>query len=386
MNLSCRSIHAVFLTALTFAATVPEAQAQSTPPSQSENVKKGTSERSTLGKRTSDAERGKRNKSGAEAAESAPAAYPNATRVSPEAKASGKMRKHLQALQALFEKQDMAGVIAKAEELVAMPDANAYEKSYAYSLAGNAAADLDDQAKAASYFQSALDSNGLENDGHFSTMYNIAVIHYGEEQNEQALATLDRFLAETKSDKPEHQSFRGGILANMGRNEEAAAVYTALSASNPADKRLLMNAVATLQNADKFEQATALLEDAYKRGMLTENQEVRALYIGYMNLSRWDDAQKVIDDGVAKGVLQPGPDLARDYQVLAQNAYEEDRIALAIQLYEKAAPIAADGEAYLNLAKVLEYSGKKAEAKAAATKALAKGLKKPSDAESLLSR
>ena len=63
------------------------------------------------------------------------------------------------------------------------------------------------------------------------------------------------------------------------------------------------------------------LEGAYKRGMLTEPRELRALYIGYMNAQRWDDSQKVIDAGVAKGVLQPGPELARDYQVLAQNAY-----------------------------------------------------------------
>ena len=66
---------------------------------------------------------------------------------------------------------------------------------------------------------------------------------------------------------------------------------------------------------------------------------------------------------------------ARDYQVLAQNAYVDDKIALAIELYGKAAPMAADGEAYLNLAKVLEYSGKKADAKAAAQKALDKGVK-----------
>jgi hypothetical protein len=140
------------------------------------------------------------------------------------------------------------------------------------------------------------------------------------------------------------------------------------------------------EDAEKFEQANTLLEDAYKRDMLTEARELRALYIGYMNASRWDDSQKVIEAGVAKGVLQSGPDLARDYQVLAQNAYADDKIALAIDLYGKAAPMAADGEAYLNLAKVLDYSGKKAEAKAAAQKALDKGVKKPDEAKSILSR
>ena len=322
----------------------------------------------------------------AKQAEDKPAAYPNATRTQPDAKSSGKMIKNLQGLQELFEKRDMAGVVARAEEIVAMPSANAYDKSFAYSLAANAAADQDDQAKAADYFRKAVDANGLDNDSHYTTMYNLAVIQFGLEKYTDALVTVDRFLAESKSEKPEHQSFRAGILANLERHDEAAAIYKELIAKNPGDKRILMNAVAALQNADKQDQANALLEDAYKRGMLTESRELRALYIGYMNASRWEDTKKVIDAGMSSGVLQPGPDLARDYQILAQNAYADDKIPLAIDLYGKAAPMAADGEAYLNLAKVLEYSGKKAEAKAAAQKALDKGVKKPDDARGILSR
>ena len=322
----------------------------------------------------------------AKQAEDKPAAYPNATRTQPDAKSSGKMIKNLQGLQELFEKRDMAGVVARAEEIVAMPSANAYDKSFAYSLAANAAADQDDQAKAADYFRKAVDANGLDNDSHYTTMYNLAVIQFGLEKYTDALATVDRFLAESKSEKPEHQSFRAGILANLERHDEAAAIYKELIAKNPGDKRILMNAVAALQNADEQDQANALLEDAYKRGMLTESRELRALYIGYMNASRWEDTKKVIDAGMSSGVLQPGPDLARDYQILAQNAYADDKIPLAIDLYGKAAPMAADGEAYLNLAKVLEYSGKKAEAKAAAQKALDKGVKKPDDARGILSR
>ena len=342
-----------------------------------------TSMREQRAKRMAELGKGKED---AKQAEQKPAQYPNATRVPPEAKASGKMVKNLQALQELYEKQDMAGVIAKAEAVVAMPAAGPYEKSFAYSLAGNAAADLDDQVKAADYFSKAVEANGLDNDSHYNTMYNLAIIQFGNEKYAESLATMDRFLAETKSNDPKHVGFRAGILANLGRNDEAAAIYKDLVAKNPTDKRILMNAVAALQGADKFQQANVLLEDAYKRGMLTESRELRALYIGYMNAQRWTDTQKVIEDGLAKGILQSGPDLARDYQILAQNAYVDDKIPLAIELYGKAAPMAADGEAYLNLAKVLEYSGKKADAKAAAQKALDKGVKKPDEAKSILSR
>lgn len=320
------------------------------------------------------------------AEEAKPALYPNATRQSPEAKASPKLIKHLQELQAHYEKDDWAGVIAKAEKVAAMPAANAYEKSFAYSMAGNAAANMDDQAKAGEFFAKAVAANGLENDGHYSTMYNMVVIQYGEDKFAEALAMLEKFLAETKSDKKDHLALRAGLLGNLDRHEEAAAIYKDLLAKNPDDKRLLMNAVAALQNGDKFDEANVLLEAAYKRGMLTEKREIRALYIGYMNAQRWDDAKKVIDDGVAKGVLQADADLARDYQVLAQNAYMDDKIPLAIELYKRAAPMAADGEAYLNLAKVLDYAERKAEAKAAAKQALEKGVKKPEDAKRILAR
>jgi tetratricopeptide (TPR) repeat protein len=317
--------------------------------------------------------------------ESAPL-YPNATRKSPEAMAKGKGLKELQDLQALYEKQDSAAVIAKAEQIANRGDANAYEKSFAYQLAGSAAADLNDQAKAADYFKKAVDANGLDNNSHYQVMYNLAAVQYGEQKYADALATLDRYLAETKEDKPEHQSLRAGILGSMGRNAEAAKIFEDLVAKNPNDKRVLMNAVASYQQADQFDKATVLLEAAYKRGQLTESKELRALYVGYMNTERWKDAQAVIDEGMAKGTLPAGPELAKDLMVLAQNAYYNGSDNDALALYRKAAPMAEDGEAYLNLAKVLRDQGKNAEAKAAAQQALDKGVKRPEEAKQIISR
>ena len=312
--------------------------------------------------------------------------FPNATRQSPEAKAKGKGLKDLQQLQELYEKQDSAGVIAKADQIASRADANEYEKAFAYQLAGSAAADLNDQAKAEDYFKKAIDANGLENNSHFQVMYNLAVVQFGEQKYADALATLDRFLGETKADKPEYQSLRAGILGGMGRNAEAAKVFEDLMAKNPNDKRIMMNAVASYQQADQFDKANALLEGAYKRGQLTEAKELRALYVGYMNAERWKDAQAVIDDGMAKGTLVASPDLAKDLMVLGQNAYYKGSDNDAIALYRKAAPMATDGEAYLNLAKILRDQGKTAEAKSAAQQALDKGVKRPEEAKQILGR
>jgi uncharacterized protein HemY len=53
-------------------------------------------------------------------------------------------------------------------------------------------------------------------------------------------------------------------------------------------------------------------------------------------------------------------------------------------MYGRAAPMAADGEAALNLAKVYAEAGKPAEAKAAAQQALDKGVKDAAAARKLL--
>ncbi|MDQ3056848.1 MAG: tetratricopeptide repeat protein [Pseudomonadota bacterium] len=332
-----------------------------------------------------DAERAKQKQKEQGDVPEAPALFPNATRTQADAKASSTALKGLQELQAQYEQEDFAGVVAKADVLAASGDASPYEKAFAYQLAGNASADLQNDAKAAEYFQKALDSNGLDNNSHYQVMHNLSAVQFGLERYDDALKTLDRFLAETKTDDPKYQSFRGSVLASAGRNDDAAKLYADLLAKNPNDKKILMNAVASLQQADKFNEANALLGDAHKKGLLTEAREYRALYSGYLNAdNKWKDAVPVINDGVAKGILAQDAELAKAYMIVAQNAYTADDMALAAEMYGKAGPIAADGEAWLNLAKVHEFQGKKAEAASAAQKALDKGVKKPEEARRLL--
>ena len=321
-----------------------------------------------------------------EAAAPAEEKFPAATRTSPKAKASSKGGKALNAIVALYEAQKYPEAIQKVEALAADTSSSAFEKGFAYQLAASAAADSGDHAKAAAYFSKALDTEGLANNEHYQVMYNLAVTHYGAERYSEALALLDRFLAETKAEKPEYLSLKASTLGNLDRGAEAAALYEQMLTRNPSDKKALMNAVALHQQSDNYARANALLLDAQKKGLLTEAKEYRALYVGFINEGKLKEAIAAIDDGVAKGVIQPSPELANDYSAIASNAYVAENVAMSLEMYKRAAPMAKDGEPALNLAKVLLNEGRIAEAKQAARQALDKGVRKPEDARKILAQ
>ena len=310
--------------------------------------------------------------------------YPGATREEPEASASRKGLKKLQALQESFQAGDAAATLAAATAIYNDPDSNPYEKAFAYQVAGNAAANEGDTATAVDMFGKALAANGLDNNNHYTVMFNLAVTQYGQDKYAEALQTLDRFIAETKSDKPEVHSLRGGLLMSLERYADAAALYAEQMALHPDDRSLRMNAVAAYQANDQMDKAAELLAAAQSRGQLTEANEYRALYVTYINGDRDKDAIAVIDQGLSSGVLKPGPDLAKDFMVLGQRAYFNSDDATAIEMYKRAASMAADGEASLNLAKIYAENGQKAESRAAAQAALDKGVKDAADARKLL--
>jgi uncharacterized protein HemY len=116
---------------------------------------------------------------------------------------------------------------------------------------------------------------------------------------------------------------------------------------------------------------------------MTDDRDYRELYIAYANMDgREKDTIAVINEGLQKGVLKPD---YQTYLALAQSYYFSEQIPQAIDAWKIAAPQAPNGETFLNLARALQNEGRLAEAKDAAKQALAKGVKKPEDAQRILS-
>lgn len=343
--------------------------------------------------------------------------FPQASRQEPGLKPSTKLGKKLQKLIDVYNKDDNAQTRVLADEILASADGNAYDKSLSAQLAAQASYNLDDNAAAKAYLQQALENNGLENNNHYQAMLMLAQLQLADDEIEPGLATLDRYLSETGSTKPEDLVLKGQALyqadrfqeaipvlkqaveatpepkdtwiqllmacyAEANQHAEAIALAERLAAKNPADKKAQTNLATVYAQADQMDKAAAVLEKLRAAGQLTEEREYRQLYITYANMDgREKDVIAVINEGMQKGLLKS------DYQThlaLAQSYYYSDQIPQAIEQWQKAAPMSKDGETYLNLARVLWQEGRMPEAKQAAQQALAKGIRKPEDARKII--
>ena len=310
--------------------------------------------------------------------------YPNAKRESPDLQATKKGGKALDEIIQAYQAKNYADAAAKAEAFAAATD-NAYEKSFAYQLAGTAAADAKDLAKAEADFRQSIDANGLDNDQHYQVMNNLAIVQYQLGHYQDAQKTLDRYLAESGADPAETTSLRASILANLDQGGQAASLFEQNWRKDPTDTKSLNNAVVLYQQAKQFDKANALLLEAKGKSGL-DADGYRALYVGQLSAGKDKDALATIDEGLANGKIAKDDKLANAYTVLAQNAYAAGDSKGALDLYRKAAPIASDGESSLNLARVLMNEGRLGEAKTAAQQALDKGVKHPEDAKKILAK
>ena len=357
--------------------------------------------------------------------------YPDATRQEPEAKGSPKVQtklnKLIEAYNKALEQEDEAKATAGyttartlADEIIANGSANAYDKALAAQIASQAALNTDDEAAAEGYLKQAVDANALGNNQHFQLMLQLAQLQLQKDDYTNGFATLDKYLAESKSKRPADFAFKGQYLyqadrfaecipplkqaietstnpedkvdnwtqilmvcyQEAGQLAEAVKVAEQLAAKSPNDKRAQMNLASIYLNSEQEAKAAAVLEKLRAAGLMTEEKDYRQLYLTYANMDgKEKDVIAVINEGLQKGVVKPD---YQTYLALAQAYYYSEQIPQAIEAWQKAAPLSKDGETYLNLARVLWQEDRIPEAKVAARAALDKGLKKPDDAKKII--
>jgi tetratricopeptide (TPR) repeat protein len=342
--------------------------------------------------------------------------YPKATRAEPKV-VDSKLQDKLITLsdQVGAKKNDEA--LAGAEALLADPKAGSYERAMAAYYGGFAALDKNgnDYKQAISYFQRALSENGLSNDAHYAVMLNVAQMQMMEHKYADAATTAQRFLTESQSEdvkayvvvgnaayRLEHYpdavaALKKVLAANssevdttnvvqmlidsyeqMKQPNEAAAMAEQLLAKNPDDKNTQMLVASIYASNHQPEKASAIFERLHSKGLLTESKDYEASYrLLYQMGDRAKDIIALINEGLDKKILAPSADV---YSLLGQSYYDNRQVPQAIAAWEKGAPLAEDGEIYLNLAKLHGQNDQAAAAKAAARQALAKGVERPGEA------
>ncbi|MEN5059619.1 tetratricopeptide repeat protein [Luteimonas sp. TWI1416] len=375
------------------------------------------SERSSRADRSSrSADRSER-RGGRQAQQKEEARYPNATRKEPGVQASQRVVKDLNALSEAYNAQDAAKGLPLAEQIIANERANEYDKSMAALLAGQFLLN-DDNARAITYLEQAIAGGGLDNNNHFQAMLIVAQLQAQEQDYAAALASLERYLAESGSSDPKDQALKGNLLyrlerypeaiatlkplvegggevdpqwtqvlmgayAESGNTAEATRLAEQVAQATPDDKRSQINLAVSYLQTDQNDKAIEVFERLRSSGQLTEDTEYRNLYALYLNSDGKErEAIAVINEGLQKNIL---PSDYRTLSALAQAYYFSDQIEPAIETWRKAAPLAENGETYLNLARALHQEGRSAEAKEAARQAIAKGLKSNADAERIIS-
>jgi tetratricopeptide (TPR) repeat protein len=341
--------------------------------------------------------------------------YPDATRKDPGIAPA--LPKDVAQIHAMVDTKNDDGAIAQGEKMLADPKANHFDKAAAYQGIGYASFGKHDFAKAADALQKCIAEDSLPNNDHYQAMYNLAVAQFNIKQAEAGIATLNRLAAETKLDKPEYDGLRGrgyfmikdyanaaqalekstkasakpdpseqqmlfASYFELKQPERAEKIAQDIVSAHPDDKAAIMNLAAVYQQAGQSDKAAATLDGARKRGLLADAQDYRQLYVLYSKIKGHEqDGIAVINEGLQKGILQPNGEVLI---ALADDYYFSGQIPQAIDAYRKADAASTDGEAALNLAKIYHNQGQQAEAKAAAQRALQKGVDRPEDARALI--
>ena len=350
--------------------------------------------------------------------------YPNATRAEPKLDlTSEKDQKNLnEGLDAVN-----AGDKAKAQQML-QPIIDSSKSKYAQALALQGMASLHyndgDYKGAISSLQRSLALGVMPNDTYYQLMYMLAQFQMADEQYQPALDTIAKWRAEGKKETADSYALEGNAeyrlgkypeaiasinkaksltdkpqptwdqilmasYSESGQDEKAAELAKNQLSSNPGDPNALNNAVAVLMQAHKYPEAIQMMEKARAEGKLSKDTQYVNLAKLYLVTGQESSdpapnatkAQQVLEEGMSKGVVKPD---AETYVLLGQSAEIANNTDKAIGYYNKAQPIATDGEAALRAGRLLLSENKYSQAKGLIQQAIDKGVKHKGTAYMLL--
>ncbi|MEO6801074.1 MAG: tetratricopeptide repeat protein [Rhodanobacter sp.] len=348
------------------------------------------------------------------------AEYPDSTRKAPKLDlTSEKDQKQLQEGLSAVNKGDMATAETTLQGVL-----DSSKSKYAQAMAMRGLALIKYRAKdykgAIALLQKALANGVLPNDDYFDIEYMLAVVQQADGQYQASLDTLMKWRDEGKKETAESYAIEGNDQYRLKKYPEAiAAVKKAQSltdkpdpqwnqilmasysasgqgdqlvqmaqqnlAAHPDDPEAMDTAIQALQQAHKYPEAIKLMEGARAKGQLTgEANYVLLASLYYNQALSSDDAKPVADkavatikEGLSKGIMQPS---ATNEVLLGKAEYVAGDMKAAREAFDKALPLATDGEPALQIANLELTNGKYSQSKAMVNTAISKGVKQMGNA------
>jgi tetratricopeptide (TPR) repeat protein len=301
-----------------------------------------------------------------------------------------------------------AGKYAEAKALLAKinPEKlSPYERSRVEQIHASVAQAEGDYAGALKHIQAAIASGGLNEQETSQAKYQVAQIAIAQEKWQEGLTALKEWFATATnpnssayylmavayyqlkdyknaipaaekaielSDKPQ-ESWLQLLLALRLQNEqyaEALPILKRLLNASPDKKSYWLQLSAVNSELQKYDEAVAAMEAAYRAGILTEEAEIRRLselllFVGIPYRAA-QLLSKSIDDNKVKGDKKTYETLANCW--IAAREYDK-----ATQPLSRAAQLHENGDLYVRLAEVLMQREKWPEASDALQHALDKG-------------
>lgn len=307
---------------------------------------------------------------------------------------------------------------AKAEQIL-QPIVDGSKSKYAQAIALQGLANLTynagDVKGAIPLLKRALDNGVMPNDTYFQLMYELAQFYTADEQYQNALDTIAKWRVEGKKETADSYGLEGvndyrlqkypeaiaaiqkakslttepkdswtqvlmASYAESGQGAEAAKMAKAAYEKNPTDNSLLHNASTILLQQQDYAGAIQVFELGRSNGTLKDQGDWINLVKAYLLQAQNGGDTKTgsakalaaFEDGVAKGDIQASAD---NYKLAGDAATIGENDAKAIAYYQKAAPLAKDGEIDVALARTYFQDQKFADARKHLQQGLAKGVK-----------
>lgn len=364
------------------------------------------------GERSSESQRS--SKSSKKEAENA---YPNAKRHDPKTDMPSSLGTKLNKAQDAATEGDTDKALGLIEEVLNDKKVTGYAKAFALYLRSNAKWEKEDGAGAIADLKEAIAIDALPNNNQFPAIYTLAQFQLQEEQYADTIKTVDQYIDQSGDRKAEAIALKGNALYRAERYQEAAdtmklaiaasdkpqdswnqilmASYFELNnygeaakiseqqlAKNPTDKKLIQQLASIYVNSDQNDKALKLLADSKSKGLITTADDYKLLAQLYAQADKPAEGAALLEEGFQKGAIP-----ATNYELtkLLGDSYAlADNEPKAIDAYNKASPLAKDGEVDFLRGQLQINAQQWAPAKESMTKALQRGVKRQGAAYVLL--